>query len=108
MPDIDHWEALFNSKYLREYHLEGKEWKLTIDKVERFVEMTLPSGITEYKSVIHFKKGTRPLVLNKTNGNAIAKAVGTNKPSGWPGQQITLYPTTTQLKGKTVPCIRIK
>ena len=106
-PDTN-WEELFNSKYLRWFHLKGQEFKMTIERVEMEVPMTLPGGIKEKKPVVFFTKGTRPLVLCKTNGNLIVESTGEPSPYKWPGKTITLYQSKTRLGSKTVPCIRIK
>ncbi len=104
---IDDYEALFDSKYLRWFDIEGKgDITCTIEKVAR-EELTLRGGAKKKAPVITTKNGSKPLVLNRTNADAIADLHG-NKPSQWPGKRITLYVTQTKLKGKTVNCIRVK
>jgi len=109
----DHWETLFDKKYLRWFHLQGKECLVEVEKVERDVEMTMRGGIKKKAGVVHFKGKDKPLVLNVTNGKSIAALHG-NKPSQWPGKKLVLYPTTTQMysnetkRMETVGCIRIK
>ncbi len=109
----DHWEILFDKNYLRWFHLCGKECTVTIDKVERDVELTMRGGVKKKAGVVHFKGKDKPLVLNVTNASAIA-AIHGNKPSKWPGKQIVLYPTTTKMysndtkRMETVGCIRVK
>lgn len=53
------------------------------------------------------KPAPKRLVLNKTNTKAIAAMHGA-KAADWAGKSITLYTTTTKLKGDTVDCIRVK
>jgi hypothetical protein len=48
-----------------------------------------------------------PFVLNPTNRKTIQQLYGV-KPSAWVGQCITLYPTTTEMAGATVDCIRVR
>lgn len=104
---IDDYEALFDSKYLRWFDIEGKgDIVCTIEKVER-EELTLRGGAKKKAPVISIKNGSKPLVLNRTNADSIAELHG-NKPSQWPGKRICLFVTTTKLKGKQVNCIRIK
>lgn len=104
---IDHWEAMFDSTYLRWFDLEGKEFTLTIESVKQ-EELTLRGGAKKKAPVVRFQKAKKPLVLNKTNAEKIAELLGTKQVSKWPGNAITLYQSTTNLGGKTTECIRIK
>ena len=109
----DHWQALFDKAYLRWFHLNGQPALVRITKVEGKVELMLPGGVKAKKPVLTFSqvKGkiedVKPLVLNVTNGNAIAEIHGV-RPSEWPGKEIVLYQGTQRLKGKEVPAIRIR
>lgn len=126
----DHWQALFDHKYLRWFDLKGEPALCEIVKVEARVELTLPGGAKARKPVIHLKlvqgkienakdengkslDTIKPLVLNTTNGSAIASIHGA-KPSNWTGKQIVLFETTTSLwnrqtkKMEEVPCLRVR
>jgi hypothetical protein len=109
----DHFQALFDSKYLRWFHLQGKDCLVTIEKVCKDVEVTMPGGNKEKKPMIHFVGKEKPLVMNKTNMKSIAASLGP-KPSNWTGKQIVLYQAETQMydrdtrRMETVPCIRVK
>ena len=109
----DHWEALFNKQFMRWFHLNGKPALMEIVRVERNVELTLPGGAKNKKPVLHMRQvqgeieEVKPLVLNVTNGNAIADIHGP-APSKWPGKEIVLEQGTRQLKGKEVPAIIIR
>jgi len=46
-------------------------------------------------------------VLNKTNIRVLAGAFGDNT-DGWVNKTVVVYPTTTEMAGKTVPCLRIR
>jgi len=116
---IDYWEALFNKKYLRWFHLNGKPSLVEIVRVERDVEMTLRGGHKEKKPVLHVKQvqgsiaKDKPLVLNTINGNEIATIHGP-QPSGWPGKRIVLFRDDTEMYDKKArrnvmrPCIRVR
>ena len=115
-PQLDHrddYQVLFDSTYLRWFHLQGKEVRVTIEKVEKDVELTVAGGVKKVAPVVSFKNKGKPLVLNKTNGSAIA-AIHGRKPSQWIGKKIVLYATTTKMfnpdtkRLETVGCIRIK
>lgn len=115
----DNWEALFDHNYLRWFSLNDAPALCEITKVEKGVELTMRGGKKTKKPVLHIKqvKGSiedvKPLVLNVTNGNAIAEICGT-KPSKWPGQKIVLFPSTTKMfddelkKMVDVGCIRVR
>ena len=115
----DHWEALFDSNYLRWYHLNDQPSLMEIVKVEGGVEMTLPGGLEVKRPVIHLKQlngkieEVKPLVLNKTNGNSIA-TIANSHYQQWAGHEIVLYPTKTKMYDKTLrkmvekDCIRIR
>jgi hypothetical protein len=43
-----------------------------------------------------------------TNWDAVAEITGEDDTEKWPGHKVELYPTTTEMKGKIVDCIRIR
>lgn len=61
----------------------------------------------ESKPVVYFVGKEKGLVLNKTNGNTIAAICG-DETDSWPGNNIVLFPTTTDFQGSRVPCIRVE
>lgn len=109
----DHWEALFNREYLRWFHLNNQSALVKITKVRKNVPLVLPGGKKTKAGVIEIEQlngkieEVKPLVLNKTNAGEIAKIHG-QRPSQWVGCEIVLVPTTTQLKGEEVGCIRVR
>lgn len=109
----DDSDALFDSTYLRWHCLQGYPALCEIIAVDRNVELTLPGGKQAKKPVVTLKmlqgriKDMKPLVLNRTNAESIAEMLG-RKPSKWIGKQIVLYQAETKLKGKLVPCIRVR
>ena len=116
MPEpIDHFEALFNGKYTRWFDLNGSPALVEIIGIESNVEMTLPGGAKSKRPLMKFKQiqggiekdNVKPLVLNKTNGNEIAKIHGP-KPSQWVGKQVVLFQTTTKVGREEKNCIRIR
>ena len=42
------------------------------------------------------------------NWDAVADVTGEDDSENWAGHKIELYPTTTEMKGKMVDCIRIR
>jgi hypothetical protein len=96
---------IFPSKYVKSGDLRGKP---LVEEIEWAPTETLGNGSeAERKTVLHFRGGTKPLPLNMTNWDAVAAIAGDDT-DGWPGHRVELYPTTTELKGKIVDCIRIR
>lgn len=111
--DRDHYETLFDSKYLRWFDIIDRgDVRVTIESVAK-EELTLRGGIKKKAPVVKVKGGTKQWVLNRTNAESIAKLYG-NKPSDWIGKAVTLFVTETQLYNKEtkqkemVPCIRVR
>lgn len=110
---IDHYEALFDAKYLRWFDIvERGEVTVTIEDVCR-EELTMRGGVKKKSPVVTLKGATKQWVLNRTNADMIAKIHG-NKPTNWKGKKVTLYVAETQLYNReakqmeTVNCIRVK
>lgn len=93
----------FPSKWLAEPDLDGKAVTVTMSHVV----MEKVRGDGTEQPVLYFRGKQKGLVLNKTNATVIANAHG-DEMDDWGGQTIILFPTTTELRGKTVPCIRVK
>ncbi len=87
---------------LKAEDLAGKARKLQIEKYE-MVEFD-----GAQKVVLTFSGAKKGLVLNVTNAHRIAINLGSDEMDDWIGKAITIYPTTTEFGGKTVPCIRVK
>jgi len=99
-------DDVFPSKYLKVADLAGKPVVVTI---ERAVLETLKSteGKEQDKIVLYLKGTKKSFPLNLTNWDAVADIAGDDT-DDWPGHRIELYPTTTQMGGKTVDCIRVQ
>jgi hypothetical protein len=70
-------------------------------------ELVGPGGKKSKKPLCYFRNVPKPLGLNATNCKTIAALYG-NDTDGWVGKRITLYPTTTQMGGETVECVRVR
>ena len=96
---------IFPSKHSKANDLAGKPLEVEIKDAPT---ETLGSGSdAEKKTVLHFRNGVKPLPLNRTNWDAVAAIAGDDT-DHWAGHRVELYPTTTELKGKVVDCIRIR
>lgn len=85
--------------------LEGEDLTLTIDQIEK----EEVGADKEVKWVVRWKQdGVKPLVLNKTNANAIEHIYPDVEAEDMGGKKITLYPSTTEFGADIVDCIRIR
>lgn len=103
---MPHWKSYMDRDYIFAFDLNGKDVIVTIAKVVAG-ELTGQGGRKSKKPVLFFEGKERGLALNATNSKAIAALYG-NYTEKWIGKRITLYPTTTQMGGETVECIRVR
>lgn len=104
------YRAYFDSSVYRVWHLNGKERTYRITKVTRLDSEFRGEMRKQPLLRLEDSKGNAvplPLALNKTNAKTVAGLYG-NKPASWVGKTITLYPTTTDVGGRTEDCIRIR
>ncbi len=92
----------FPSKYIAASDLNGAPMKLMMGAVE----MMEVGREKDMKPCLYFKGHTKGMILNKTNGNCIASMHGDDM-EFWAGKEITIYPTSTDMAGEIVPCIRV-
>jgi hypothetical protein len=99
-------DDLFSSKYLKAADLRGKP--LVVEIADAPTETFETAGGENRKTVLHFRGGrAKSLPLNMTNWDSVAEIAGDDT-ENWPGCHIELFPTTTEMKGKIVDCIRIR
>ena len=103
MPD---YRSLYDSDFLHHYDLAKDEVTVEIESVTGET-LTGQGGRKSKCPLVKFKGATKTLVLNKTNGKAIATLYG-NDTAAWPGNKVVLYKATTSLGGETVDCVRVK
>lgn len=96
------------SPYLAADDLLDQDACVVITKVVGGIVDDPKSGSKTRKAIVHLKGWEKPLACNITNARVIAALHGSFKASAWVGKRIILYPTTTRLKGETVPCIRVR
>jgi hypothetical protein len=98
-------EDVFPSKYLRAGDLNGKAAAVWIASAP--METLKGANGEERKTVLYFRGKKKVLPLNRTNWDAVAAICGEDT-DDWPGEQIELFPTQTEMKGEMVDCIRIR
>jgi hypothetical protein len=65
-------------------------------------------GRNTKKPAIYFRHQRKGLIVNATNFDAICKITGQYDSDDWIGHSIELYATTTEMGGKTMPCVRVR
>ncbi len=99
-------DDVFPGKYLKAADLKGKARVVEIDHAP-LETLKNTKGEEQQKIVLYFIGLKKAMPLNMTNFDAVADICGDDT-EFWPGQKIELYPTTTQMGGKTVDCVRIR
>lgn len=103
---MPHWKSMTDRDYIFSFDLAGRDVTVTIRKVVAG-EITGQKGKKNKKPIAFFEGKEKGLALNATNCKTIAALYG-NDTDGWVGKRITLFPTTTEMGGETVDCIRIR
>jgi hypothetical protein len=98
----------FPSNYLKADEDVPEEGDLVVT-VSRTEMATLGQGRdAKEKAVLFFKEVKKGLVLNKTNWQLIAKALGSDDTDDWEGRRIALYSTDVEFKGEFTRGIRVR
>jgi len=101
-----HWKSLTNTNYLGAYAFQpGEEKTVTIKEVKQ--EIVQNERGKEECTVVYFVEDIKPLILNKTNGDAIAKVWGTPYIEDWNGKKITLKVKKVSAFGDMVDAVRV-
>jgi hypothetical protein len=104
---LTHWKKLVNPDYIGAYSLEdGKDLTVTITEVKR--EMVTGTGGKKEECTVAYLKGQKPMILNRTNCRTIQSIYKTPFVENWAGKQVTLFVSSTKLKGEDVECLRIR
>lgn len=103
MPSVN---DLRTSKYLKKEDVEPPILA-TINGYDQ-VDIETNNGGSEKKWVLNFK-GLKPMVLNSTNGQLIAKILGSEDFDDWIGKQVVLYnDPSVGFAGKITGGIRVR
>jgi hypothetical protein len=91
--DQELYNDLYGSKYLSAADLNGQTIRRRIGKLD-VAELKDPkTGTTKRRVLAYFENIEKPLVVNKTNAQALSVAYGTN----WAGAVVEVYPEMTSL-----------
>jgi hypothetical protein len=96
----------FPTKWLKPADLKGQPCVL---EIERAVQETVKFNDKDQKKTVLYFAGTgKNLPVNATNWDVIEEITGEPDSDNWAGHVIELFPTTTEVRGETVDCIRIR
>jgi len=101
-----HYRQMFDNKFIGAWDIpKGRDATVTIARVVA-QEITSQRG-KDRKPVLFFQGKSKGMVINKTNGKAIARMYGDDT-TGWVGKQIAIYASTTSAQGEEVECLRVR
>lgn len=101
---------MIESKYMKKGDLDDHDGEavVTIVGVKR-ANIAREDEAEEMKWLIKFKEFDKPMVLNSTNIQLIARATGSEDTDDWKGKQVILYvDENVSFAGKLVGGLRIK
>ena len=103
-----HFRKLLNPLYLGSFDLDpNQEYKVTIEKIDRDIEVIGDGGKKQKKAIVHFKGATKPMILNATNMKMIAKVSGSKFIEDWIGKTFILKVTQEMAFGEKIDVCRI-
>ena len=95
---------VYKSKYLKSDDVKSRPLTCTISHVE--VVSVGTGKEAKDKPVLNFEGDTLPMVLNRTNWDALEEAFGDS--DDWPGHRVKVRTARTQYQGKSVDGIRLE
>lgn len=104
---LTHWKKLENPEYIGSYAFQPDERKIVTIKSVRREMVSGADGKREECTVVHFAEAEKPLILNATNGKAIAKVAKTPYIEQWEGVRIELNVERVKAFGEIVDAVRV-
>ena len=105
-----HWKTYYDHNYIGGFSLKDMDAVVTITKwAEEIVENKAKSTKSN-KFILYVKdqNGEEKMIVNKTNGKAIEKALETPNPDDWIGKQIQLYTERVRAFGDEHDALRVR
>jgi hypothetical protein len=96
----------FPTKWLKPGDLNGQSIALKIERAA--METVKFNGKEQEKLVLYFFGTGKSLLMNATNFDSIEKITGQSDSDNWRDHTIEVYPTTVEVRGDTVDCIRVR
>ena len=98
------FDDIYGSRFLAATDVKAPV-SATIERVS-YEPFTRPGEPTRTKCVLHFKGGRKPMVVNKTNANAMAAAFG-KAFDNWVGKRVSVRAEQTVFAGKPTLGLRV-
>lgn len=95
--------SLYPSRFIKAADLQGRTVKVRI----AHVDLEDVSGDGEQKPVVYFVNKVKGLVLNRTNGQALAAELGTET-DAWAGADVELFPMKVSFQGRLTDAVRLR
>jgi hypothetical protein len=102
-----HISQLKESNYLKKEDCDPPIL-VTIDHLSQ-KNIAMEGESADMKHCLHFQEDIKPLILNSTNAQLIARAVGSEETDEWKGKQVVLFnDPNVSFKGELVGGIRVR
>jgi hypothetical protein len=103
-----HFKKLLNPKYLGSHDLEpNKEYIVTIERIERDVEVIGDGGKKQNKSICHFKGASKPMILNAKNLKMMSIVLGSKFIEDWLGKSVIIRIEQERNFGEMMDVVRV-
>jgi len=99
---------LFPSRFLNASNVASDHPIVATIEFAKMETLESKNGNTDEKLILYFSDCKQVLALNGVNFDAIAGIAGEDNSDRWAGTKIEIYRTTTEMKGKQTPCIRVR
>jgi hypothetical protein len=96
----------FPTKSLKAADLKGQPCTLRVERAA--LENLRFNGKEQNKLVLYFAGTGKSLIVNATNFDSLVELTGESDSDNWAGHVVEVYPTTTEVRGETYDCIRIR
>ena len=104
---VTHWKKLTNPLYLGSHDLQpGQEVKLTIEAIGK--ELVKDQHGKDGECIVAKIRGTKPMILNKTNCKILSRNFNTPYIEEWIGKQFIIYSAKVKVAGDIVDALRVK
>jgi hypothetical protein len=97
---------VFPTKWLKAADLEGNPCVLEIERAA--LEPVKFNGKEQTRLTVHFAGTGKSLTVNATNFDSLVRITGQSDSDNWAGHVIEVFPSTTEVRGETFDCIRIR
>jgi FKBP-type peptidyl-prolyl cis-trans isomerase 2 len=103
-----HWRKLDNPNYLGAYSLMDGSDKDLIVQIEKVVTETVKSDRGDEACKVAYLKGHKPMILNSTNSQTIAKVLDSPFIEDWKGKKVTLFVAKIKAFGERMDALRVR